>query len=279
MRIYLDTSDLINIFERSRPCKPVEFEKFLLKNSHELILSFLNVIEISAPLLQRNARTNVMFLLNRIERLPIKYISKVFKLELQEAYRVFKERREYKQVFPFFDRFDDVVEDRDTPPTRNFLNFPLSETVFTLWTIDSNLFKGFNRNEQLQNIVNADRSLSHWPNLRDNFVKTIGFLLRIEGITIPTDELKPFAYWIYDLSSRCPAIRLGYEVYHKFIKNVGDISKEGDIPDFGHTECVPYVNLITFDRRMFSYVNQASKDIGLGYEGRIFRNIEELMAI
>lgn len=278
MRVYLDTRDLINIFERSYPCKPEEFEKFLLKSGHELILSFLNVIEISAPLLQRNAKTNVMLILNRIERLPIKYISKVSKLELQEAYRDFKESGEYKQVFPFFDRFDEAVEDQDALPTKIFLNFPLSETVFTLWNIDPNLFKGFNRNEQLQSIVNADRSLSHLPNLRDNFVKTIGLFLHIEGITIPETELVPFVYWIYDVSSRCPAIRLGYEVYHKFIKNVGDISKEGDISDFGHTECVPYVDLITFDRRMFSYVKQASKDIGLGYESRIFRNVEELMA-
>ena len=90
MRIYLDTKDLINIFERVIPCGSDEFGHLLRENGHELILSYLNVMEIPAPLVQKNSATNVMRLLNRIERSPIRYISKIFQLELKEGYRAFK---------------------------------------------------------------------------------------------------------------------------------------------------------------------------------------------
>jgi hypothetical protein len=236
-------------------------------------------MEISAPLLISQAKTNVMRLLNRIEEMPIKYIARTFRTEMKEAYNAFSEGREYQQVSPFFHRFDETVEDRNDPPTRNFLNFGLAETVFTLWTHDPTLFKGFQGDtKRLQKVVDADRSLTVRPPYRENFVKTIGLLLQSEEIIIPKEELQPFAHWVYQVASRCPAIRLGYELYHKFVKNVGDMPKEGDIPDYAHIDCVPYVDLITLDRRMSSYAIQASKDFSLGYEGRIFKNAQELLS-
>jgi hypothetical protein len=279
MKIYLDTRDLINILERSDPCTPEEFDTILRTGDHQLIISFLNVIEISAPLLNRQAKTNVMRILNRIERLPIKYIAKIFKSELKEAYSAFTENREYQTVSPFADRFDETADDRDSPPTRIFLNFGLAETVFTLWTEDSELFSGFQHYmKRLHDVVSSDRALAVRPSLRENFVKTIGLQLQTQRITIPEEKLQPFAYWIYDVTGRCPGIRLGYELYHKFVRNVEDVPKEGDIPDFGHADCVPYVDHITLDRRMSSYAIQASKGLQLGYENRIFRHVDELLS-
>ena len=75
MRVYLDTKDLINIFEKSCPCNTDQFHNLLRDKGHQLILSFVNIMEISAPLLISQAKTNVMRLLNRIEEMPIKYIA------------------------------------------------------------------------------------------------------------------------------------------------------------------------------------------------------------
>ena len=280
MRIYLDTRDLINIFERDIPCGSDEFGHLLRENGHELILSYLNVMEISAPLVQKNSATNVMRLLNRIERLPIRYISKIFQFELKEGYRAFKEKREYSEVSPFFGRFDETVEERGAPSTRIFLNFPLSETVFTLWTEDPGLLKGYKRYmHPLKVVIDEDRSSSDRENYRVNFIKTIGRQLQLERIRINEHDIEPFAEWIYQDCSRCPSVRLGYELYHKIVSNLQDVPKEGDIPDFGHINCLPYVDLLTADRRMCSYAIQASKVIGLEYEKRIFNNAEDVISI
>ncbi len=280
MRIYLDTRDLINIFERDRPCGADEFEHLLQKNGHELILSYLNVMEISAPLVQKHSTTNVMRLLNRIEKLPLMYISKISQFELKEGYRAFKEKREYSDVIPFFGRFDETIEDRGAPPTSNFLNFPLSETVFTLWTEDPGLFKGYERYmHPLKVVIQEDRSISHQRNHLTLFIKAISRKLQLEGIRVIEDDAGPFAEWIYKKSSRCPSVRLGYEFYHKFVRNLHDLPKEGDIPDFGHVSCLPYVDILTADRRMSSYAVQASKAIGLEYEKRIFNNAEDVLSI
>ncbi len=70
MLVYLDSRDLINLFEKSKPCSPDDFDKVLLEGGHKLVYSCLNIAEISEPLLHSNAKTNVMALLNRVERSP-----------------------------------------------------------------------------------------------------------------------------------------------------------------------------------------------------------------
>jgi hypothetical protein len=279
MLVYLDTKDLIDLFENSSPCTSDHFNKLLKANGHELVLSFLNVLEVSAPLLSHHSKTNVMRLLNTIESFPIKYIAGICKSELSEAYRAFRKGREYEQILPFVRRFDETAEDGGTPPTKLFINFGLADAVFMLWTEDPSIFSGYKRHtDLLRSIIDADRSLINQPSLRENFVKTIGLHLQIERMTIPGSILRPFAEWIFDKPERCPSIRLGYEVYHKLVKNTGDIPKDGDIPDLGHLSCVPYVDFITLDRRMCSYANQVSIALGFKHKTKIYKKAEELIA-
>lgn len=123
MKIYLDTKDLISIFEKSNPYTPEEFKNLLKSNGHELIISFLNVIELSRPLLNRSAETNVMRLLNFIQSLPIRFIANIVRSELIEAYKAFRDGREYEQTCPFVGRFDEAVsEGYDSPTTKHLLN-------------------------------------------------------------------------------------------------------------------------------------------------------------
>ena len=277
MKIYLDTKDLINVFENSQPFSAEQLNEILRANGHELVLSFLSIIEISAPLLNRDAQTNVMRLLNSIEKFPIKYISKIFNFELKEAYNAFSEGREYRQISPFFNRFDYTIEDDGPPPTHDFINYPLSEIVFDLWVHSPTIFKRFiTYTKKFRNIVSADRSLVKPPTLRENFVKTVGRALRQEKLSISLN-LTTFANWVFDKSERCPSIRLGYEVYHKITKNIGDKIQYGDIPDFSHLNCIPYVDLATLDRRMCSYTAQASTKLGTDYHKKIYVKLEELI--
>ena len=131
----------------------------------------------------------------------------------------------------------------------------------------------------LKALIHDDRSLSKRKNYRVNFIKTIVRQLKLERIRINEHDIRPFAEWIYEESSRCPSVRLGYELYHKIVKNLQDVPKEGDIPDIGHVNCLPYIDILTADRRMCSYAAQASKVIGLKYENRIFNNAQDVISI
>lgn len=280
MKIYLDTNTLIEIFENSNPCKPQDFDSLLRSNGHELILSSVNIFEISAPLLNKDTQTNVMFLLNRIEEMPIRFINNIWNLELKEGLAAFNQNREYCQVSPFVDRFDETLSDRRPPPTKIFLNFSLAETIFELWIKNPKLFDILHQyTKPLQRVFELDRELTKPPALRHSFTKAIERALLLNNIQISPQQLAQFAEWTYKDIARCPSIRLGFEVYHKIVKNIGDTPKEGDIGDFKHMHCIPYVDVITLDSRMHSYVNQASRSGGFGYETKISKSAKKALAI
>ena len=69
MLIYLDAKDLINILERSNTYSEDQLNQLLQKGGHKLVFSFMIIIEISEPLFHSIAKTNVLGLLNRLEKL------------------------------------------------------------------------------------------------------------------------------------------------------------------------------------------------------------------
>ena len=108
MRIYIDSKDIITLLEQSDPCTAEEFGDILRKGNHELVFSFVTIMEISEPLLHKEASTNVMRLLNQIEKLPHTFIhsSCITRLELEEGFRAFSSGNEYRDISPpFVNRF------------------------------------------------------------------------------------------------------------------------------------------------------------------------------
>ena len=89
--------------------------------------------------------------------------------------------------------------------------------------------------------------------------------------------ISDIADWIYENPNRCPAVRLGYEVWHKIVKNKTDSLKDSDMEDYQHLSCLPYVDFMTLDKRMHSYVSQVLENMSLGYHNRIFRQTQDLL--
>ncbi len=277
MLIYLDSKDLINILEKSKPLSVEQLENFLKGGNHKIVLSFLTIMEIAEPLLHKKATTNVMVLLNHIEKLPHTYIhSDISRLELQEALRAFSAGDNYKSIFPFVNRFDETVDLNASPPTKNYINYPLSETVWDLYRFGA--LGGLDKYAvKLSQTFAADRALSPKPSLKTHFAKTIERNIGLHRLPTPHENISTFADWIYSDASRCPSERLGYEVWHKMVRNITDIPHDSDLEDFQHISCLPYVDLMTLDRRMHGYVCQVSKDISHDYDKKIFRNTKEVL--
>ena len=281
MRIHLDTNSLIDVAQESKPCHVDELGEELRTGGHKLVLSVFNVLEISAPLVYPNAKTNVMTLLNHLERLPIEFISapKTILLELREALEAFRTGRDYGSIQPYSERFDATVTLWGQPSTAMFVNFGLSDTVFTLWAEVPDLFsQAHTYKDSLQRLFEADRRLPKKPRLSDNFVKALGLDMLCLKIAIDPEELDPFANWVYADSRRCPAKRLGYEAYHQILQNTQDVPGKGDIGDFAQLTCTPYADMVTFERRMGNYAKQACRAAGLPYDSRVIKNVSEILA-
>jgi hypothetical protein len=279
MRIYLDTKDIIKLLEHSLPCTAEEFENILRSGGHELIFSLVTILEISEPLLHKNAPTNVMRLLNQIEKLPHTFIysSSIVKLEIEEAYNAFIGNNEYRKIaLPFENRFDIIIDLERKPATKSYLNYPLSEIVWDLFN-HGGLGNLDSSPQKLKSLFEADRAISPKPKLKSNFVKTIGLSIQQNKLEVPFNKMESFANWIYSKPTRCPSIRLGYELWHKMIKNIEDIPEDSDLEDFHNIDCLPYVNFMTLDRRMHGYVCQVSKSLNLNYDQKIFRHIGEFI--
>src|SRR3972149_9810820 len=277
MLIYLDSKDLINILEKSETFSAEKFENFLKGGSHKIVLSFLTIMEIAEPLRHKKATTTVMSLLNHIEKLPHTYIhSDISRLELEEALRAFSAEDNYKGILPFVNRFDETVDLNASPPTKSYINYPLSETIWDLYCFGA--LGGLDKYaEKLRQTFASDRALSPKPSLKTHFTKTTERNIGLHRLLIPHRKISTFADWIYSDASRCPSERLGYEVWHKMVRNITDIPHDSDLEDFQHIGCLPYVDLMTLDRRMHGYVCQVSKDISVDYDKKIFKNTTEVL--
>jgi len=279
MKLYLDTKDLIDILQEEASSSRDHLEESLRRGGHKLAVSFHTISEISVPLVRATSKTNVMALLNRLERMPITFIrSDTYGLELKEALDAYLNTREYRGIHAFVERFDHAVDLQARPPTEIFITYSLAETVWDLYS--HGVLKGLeNYADQMRWIVAADRCLNKPPTLKANFTKVIERNLILSKLSSSGMDISGFANWIYENPIRCPAIRLVYEIWHKIVKNKTDLLEDSDMEDYQHLTCLPYVDFMTLDRRMHGYVSQASRSISLDYRDRIFRSTQDLLSL
>jgi len=281
MLIYLDTRDLIDLLEKGRPCGPEEFRRQLVDRKHQLVISFSNVRELSQPLFDAQSKTIVTRLLNQIETMPLKYIREAYicPQEVEEAFAAFSEAREYAGVSPFVGRFDEACTPwNKRAATASYLNFSLSECVFMLFSANANPLTNLPRHGQtLRTLLEADRRLANPPTLRENFAQVLDRHISQGRLAVPKSRVAALANWIYDDPSRCPSLRLCYEVYHSVRQNLSDVPRDADIPDAAHVGCIPYVDLITLDNRMRDYVRRVANSAMPGCGGGVCQNLDDLL--
>jgi len=283
MRIFLDTRDLIDLLERQKPCELDIFKQRLVSGDHQLALSVTLVWELSAPLVRsgrRNSGTNVMRLLQALETLPLIYIAdpRITYQELRSAIISYKEGREYSPIDPYATRFDAAIQIRGLAPTRIYINHSLAETVFTVWQEAPDVLDRQPTDEQrLRAILEADRRSPRLPSLREIFRKKIQRDFQLYCISEPEIDTNALSDWIYDNPSRCPGVRIGYEVFHQIRKNRKDQSGKSDFGDFAHVECLPYIDLMTLDSRMANYVERATRDWNPNPYIKVAKDTQELL--
>ena len=199
-------------------------------------------------------------------------------LELREATSAFLERREYTPVTPpLVPRFDYVVSPFHEPPTKEYIQYGLAHMIYELWHEDKSLFAGHPRHaNRLRGILKSNRGRDDYKRHGPNFQNTVLRNLLLYNIQFPEERVQELSEWISEFPSRSPAGRLGYEVFHKLLRNLTDDGEDSDIPDFAHISCTPYVDAMTLDSRMRGYVAQVDKSIGSNFSQKLYRNVKDI---
>jgi hypothetical protein len=279
MLVYLDTKDLIALFSGSRSYSTEDFETKLRDGGHKLILSSCTILELGAPLRRSLGKTNVMNRLNQLARMPIDFINDDLpRLELVEAFNAFAEGRECQDIYPFVERLDEHSYSGDIPLTRYFLNLGLAESGFELWAREPGAFLAYRPwAPRFNELLMAERASVNPPSLEVQFVNKIRKNLISARLPEPQGGVTAFAKWIRREPSRCPSEQLRFDTFNQLRSNTQHVPSESIMADFVHLISLPYVDLITLDSTMQSYVRQACRTLNKSYETRILRNLDAVV--
>jgi hypothetical protein len=267
MRVLLDTSDIINVVERSGPISFDRFEAFLRANGALLVLTFTTVLEFVRPVLDHGDFLRLRPPLQSLERLPLAYLSDAHipMQELKSACEAFLAGAECCAVDPYVRRWEETAQFLGQSCCRMLVDFRIDEAIYMIWRSNPEALRGpVKETEHLRAIVAKDRQIPRIIriNAAHNFSNALRKYLRrsdLYGFTFPTNRVDEIAKWIYSDPRRCPGLRLHYDLYHQMLADVYDEPKDGDIPDHSLAGCLPYVDAITLDRRLAHHVRAVCK--------------------
>jgi hypothetical protein len=245
------------------------------------VYSFANICEITVTddLLETRRRLQIL------ERLPHLYVMALPPLrceEFRQAVTASDRSEEPMLTNPFVRRWHHTYTYPGQPDYQDMLvNYSLADQVLPIVIRNPDVCRNLPWHaDSLQGSVKRDRTSSDLvrrsPVRFENTVKSALFKC---ALPTPSAGLAKFAKWVCSSPARCPGWRLFEETYIEFCANVQDDVKVGDLSDYSHVSCLPYVSAITLDRRMAGYCRAAASRLerlraDLGYVGRIYSDVE-----
>jgi hypothetical protein len=239
-----------------RPCRD------LISSEDGLVLTFTNVLEFVVPLLGNGDFLHFRPLLQRLERMPILFLrdAHIPMQELKHATHAFLSDSEYSEANPYVRRWEESAQLPGVSVCQDLLGLRIDEAVWMIWKTNPQAIKGPGKDiETLRSIMAKDRRLVQSDRVRavENFPNAIRRSLErsnLYGFDFPLDRTEELANWIYSDPRRCPGMRLHYELYHQKLSNTLDLAKAGDLSDHSLASCLPYVDVISVDKRTAHYL-------------------------
>ena len=277
MKVYFDSRDLIGILSRDDPTSPADLASTVGEKGWELVYSFVNICEITVTddLLETRRRLQIL------EGLPHLYVMALPPLrceEFRQAVTASDRAEEPVSTNPFVHRWHHTYTYPGQPDYQDMLvNYSLVDQVLPILVRNPDVCRNLPWHaDSLQGSVKQGRTSSGLVRRsRVRFENTVKAALSECALPIPSVGLAKFAKWVHSSPARCPGWRLFEETYLEFCTNVKDDVKLGDLSDYSHVSCLPYVDAITLDRRMAGYCRAAASRIerlrpNLDYVGRIY---------
>ena len=291
MRVLLDSRDLINLIEHSRPTTSQEFDAYLRSHNDEVVLTFTNVRELAGPLATGGDFMRLRPFLQSLEQMPHAYLKEVtiVAIEIQAAVEAFNAGTEYPENrSPYVTRWDRTLM---TPPgqqrsaTDNWVNLRLDEIIYYIRRFNPGIFAPPKHHlGNLQAILQNDRNAlrAGQAPARQHFIRSIKAHAATHRVSLPNGREDEFAEWVYANPGRCPGLRLNHETYRALMANYADIPETADFSDLAQICALPYVDAATLDRRMCHYTTVASRKIlklrgPINYVDREYRDVADFM--
>lgn len=293
MRVYPDTSDLINLLERDTAGISFDdFRSILERRGHTIVLSFQTICELIAPLWEPRSSSVITRTMNRLEELRHEWIDLVRlpNLEVREALRSTKTGTPYVPPSPYVANYlATVINAPDL--LKVALHYPLSEIAFDLWR--SGAFDPRAQRARhvaaYRKLIEEDRKLVSGMSEKTKARRGLFARRTVEKVKQfklhdPEDQkndalFEACAKRILQEAELCPASKLVFSTFHSLIDNLGDKLQDSDLGDLTHVHAVPYVDYFSTDRRIGAYITMASKSLAMKYHEKLFPNIKSLIAI
>jgi hypothetical protein len=284
MRILLDAKDLIDIVEHSRPISIDDFRAWLRSSGMQAVLSFTNVNDFVGPTFANNSFLEMRLLLQKIETLPLSYIREgtIIANELREALAAYRENREPFQIDPFVKRWDETGFWENESAVKLLVGMRLDDLVYMARTTIQG-YKRFNpgvreylRDEQ--SIPKAERRT-----LKEIFVNRMPDRFAAHRLNTEGIDARSFGEWLWKNPLRSLGLRLFFEAHHMRLRDRSRPFEDGDIADFAHITALPYVDLLTVDKRIADLLSKVFKKIRSNHpqadlSQRVFAKVGNLLA-
>lgn len=287
MLILLDAKDLIDLVDHEKPLSLAAAANLFRERGWSFVLTTTNVVEFAAGATKQFDRLQTRRRIQQIEELPVRYMRSAWieQHEVEAAYRAFKSGLAVDRIEPFVHRWDETIVGSGRPPNSAMLvNLRLDEMVTELAASGRLDLARYAAIAQLA--AQDDRRNRSLTRVSDKTRYTRLLEMRMQMFAFgpgTAAERRSFADWLAAHPLNCPASWFHYRVHEEFIRNSQDSPKRGDMTDFSHIPCVPYVNAATFDRRMLAYARAAAKSLArldstADYRSRLFHSLAEIIA-
>ena len=279
--IYLDSRDLIQLVSRNVPMSHTDFAALLLAEQWQLVYSFANICEVAVldDFLETRRRLQI---LDSIPHTNIIALPRMRCREFEAEVEAFESGHEQNHIIPFVTHWYQTYAYPGQPNYQDMLvNYTLVDQVLPLVMYNPDVCRNLPRHTSiLHHSVDEDRGVTNAVRRnRARFEGGVHLALINCHIQMPSAGLAEFANWVRANPLRCPGWRIFNEAYLEFCSNIQDQVDSGDLPDFSHISCLPYVDAITLDRRMANYARTAALRLSrdnpaITYAGNIFPNTE-----
>jgi hypothetical protein len=288
MRAFIDTRDLLNIFNQSQPISATELGELFARKGHQLVLPFSLISEL-VP-----ADNNLIVVARRFVKIE-EDIPHVFLQqkslpgeEIKRAAIDLSNGRPAEPYDPYVNEFRQLwgegfdpifLMDLDRTIGKRKMSFQLDLLVqqrpqIFHWS-QSDAEKAVRALEQEQQAVKSGPAKQAFRDAVERWLNRVG----LEGSASSIDR---FA----DVLRRNPRIAPGWRLYNEVFDQLARDKQfkptVNDVWDLAHVAMLPYVDALTLDKNKVSLVQSATRRLKtfeptLDYPTRAFANVSELL--
>jgi hypothetical protein len=289
MRVFLDTRDLLNVFNRSQPVSATELGELFVRGGHELVISFSLLSELIPT------DNNPIVVARRIVKIE-EDIPHIF---LQQKALPDEEIR--RAALDVSDGRSPVPYD---PYVQNFRDL-WAEGFDPIFLMDLDRTIGKRKmSSQIDLLVQERPEIFHWSKAeteyavralqeeqqainsgpaKEVFRDAVERWLKRVGLGGSAESIDRFADLLRRNPSIAPGWRLFEEVFDQLARDKHFKPTVNDVWDLAHVAMLPYVDALTLDRNKVNLVRQATRrleqfDQALDYPSRAFARVDELLA-